>query len=103
MGSFNLGNLSSLRKDRGHAFRLGGESIVIFHHDGEWFAIENRCPHRDVPLDDGTVIAGEVICPLHGARFELRTGRHLNQPAERDLKSFSLTIVSDSLFVELGG
>ncbi|WP_020468145.1 Rieske (2Fe-2S) protein [Zavarzinella formosa] len=97
-----VGNLEGLSRDRGNCVESAAESIAVFHVNGEWHAIENRCPHRDIPLDDGPVIAGEIICPLHGARFDLRTGKHQNPPAESDLKTYPVRIVGSELFVVMG-
>lgn len=102
MALFKVGNLDSLRKEGGNVVIGASQPIAVFHADGRWHAIENRCPHRDVPLEAGTVRNGEVICPLHGARFELSTGRHQNPPATCDIKTYPLVVVEGVLFVEAG-
>ena len=103
MSLVKAGKLAALSRDRGNCLAWAGAAIVVFHADGEWFAVENRCPHRDVPLDDGALIAGEIVCPLHGARFDLRTGKRQNPPATSDLKTYRVLVVEDELFVEAGG
>ena len=40
----------------------GGHAIAVFHHDGELFAVDNRCPHMGFPLDRGSVKDGILTC-----------------------------------------
>jgi nitrite reductase (NADH) small subunit len=51
-----------------------GQEIAIYNVNGEFFAIQNSCPHQGAPLAQGS-LCGEVIeCGLHGWQFDLRTG-----------------------------
>lgn len=54
---------------------LGGWPVLLCRSDGELHAVINRCPHQAATLDPGRVRRGFVICPLHGARFELASGK----------------------------
>ena len=59
-----------------------GVEIALFNIDGAVFAINNRCPHRKGPLIRGyTDSAGGIKCPMHGWRFDLRTGQS-RRPAQ---------------------
>ena len=69
------GRLSDLKPGAGARVIVGDRDIALFLVDGEVFAVENRCPHRGGSLSDGTVAGGIVSCPLHGWRYDLRTGR----------------------------
>ena len=61
---------------------LDGVEIALFNIDGAVFAINNRCPHRKGPLIRGyTDSAGGIKCPMHGWRFDLRTGQS-RRPAQ---------------------
>ena len=48
-----------------------GQPIALFHHEGEVYAVDNRCPHMGFPLTRGTVEDGILTCHWHHARFEL--------------------------------
>ena len=54
-------------------------SIGVYNCDGKLFALEDRCSHDDGPLCEGDFDCGErvVVCPRHGARFDIETGRAL--------------------------
>ena len=61
---------------------VSGVEIALFNIDGTVFAINNRCPHRKGPLIRGYIdSAGGIKCPMHGWRFDLRTGES-QRPAQ---------------------
>jgi len=51
-----------------------GKSVALFHHEGEVYAVDNRCPHMGFPLSEGSVEDGILTCHWHHARFELACG-----------------------------
>lgn len=53
---------------------------VVVRDDGEYVALLDRCPHRDIALSDGVVKDGVLICPGHFWRFDLRTGERTDLP-----------------------
>jgi nitrite reductase (NADH) small subunit len=54
---------------------VAGEEIAVFRQrDGQLFAVQNRCPHRQGALAEGIAGGGKVICPLHAHKFDLATG-----------------------------
>jgi nitrite reductase/ring-hydroxylating ferredoxin subunit len=58
-----------------------GDDVAVFKNGGEVFALDDTCTHQEASLADGWVEDGEVECPLHAARFSLRTGEALSLPA----------------------
>jgi 3-phenylpropionate/trans-cinnamate dioxygenase ferredoxin subunit len=58
-----------------------GDDITVFHDEGEFFALDDTCTHALASLAEGWVEDGTVECPLHAARFSLRTGEALSLPA----------------------
>lgn len=71
---------------------LGDEPVVIFNIDGEYLAIGDICTHDDGPLGDGEVEGHEVICPRHGARFDVRTGQVTALPAVKGVPSYPVRV-----------
>ena len=71
---------------------------VVIHHDGDFFAFRNLCPHWSTPLDeDGPGLfdpaTSELVCQTHGARFELTTGRCTTGPCRgQSLESLSVDV-----------
>ena len=62
------------------ALELNGWPILLCRSDGGLRAVIDRCSHQASPLHSGRVRRGLVMCPLHGARFELASGRCLGGP-----------------------
>ncbi len=77
------------------------EVIAVFNVDGEFFAIEDVCTHDGEELTGGPVEGDQIICPRHGARFCIRTGRALTPPAYEDVRTFPVRIHGGRLQVEV--
>ena len=81
----------------------GPVSIGVYNLDGEYFAIEDRCSHDDGPLCEGEFDpeTGIVICPRHGANFDIRTGDALTLPAFQPVSVYPVRVVDGVVKVEL--
>ncbi len=51
-----------------------GRDVCLANYEGEFFALDNKCPHRGGQLGDGQLHGPDVLCPLHGWDFDVRTG-----------------------------
>jgi len=72
----NLGAIDFIPFGEGRAYQVDDVAVTVFRQrDGKLFATQSHCPHRQGPLADGIVGAGTVICPFHGWKFDLATGR----------------------------
>lgn len=79
---------------------VGGKSIVIFNLAGKLFAIGDVCSHDNGPVGDGDIEENEIICPRHGARFDIRTGKATSLPAIVDIPAFPLRV--ENSMIKLG-
>jgi 3-phenylpropionate/trans-cinnamate dioxygenase ferredoxin subunit len=88
---------------------LGGRKLIeveevrlaLFNLDGTFYAIEDVCTHDGGPLVEGEIVNGcEVICPRHGARFDIRTGAALSFPAFEATNSYAVRIDGQDIWVE---
>jgi 3-phenylpropionate/trans-cinnamate dioxygenase ferredoxin subunit len=87
--------------EAGKLVEAGGQSIAVFNVGGNYYAIENTCPHRGGPLAEGMMAGEEVICPWHGSRFDVKTGSVLTPPARQGVRSFPVRISGDDVEVEV--
>lgn len=72
----NLGPVDQIGLDLGKSFIIEGKEIAVFRgRNGKLFAVQNICPHRNVPLADGMMAGENVVCPGHGHRFDLQSGQ----------------------------
>jgi nitrite reductase/ring-hydroxylating ferredoxin subunit len=86
------------------AVRVGEREIALFHlPGGEYRATDNICSHEYAQLSDGWLENGEIECPLHAARFDVRTGKALCAPAETDIATFEVKLEGGDLLVRLPG
>ena len=72
---------------------VGDRPIVIFNIAGQLFAIGDVCTHDDGPLGDGTIEGFNVVCPRHGAEFDVRTGKVMQMPAVVDIPAYPVRVV----------
>ncbi len=87
------------------AFVVGDEEIAVVRCDGEIYAVTNICSHEYAYLSEGEVDTDECVieCPLHGARFDLATGRVRALPATEPIKTFPVRINDGQIEVAIGG
>mgnify|MGYP001811665708 CR=1 FL=1 len=78
-----------------------GLPIVLANVDGDIYALEDQCSHEDLPLSDGELEHGNVVCMYHGARFDACTGKNKSLPAVRPVRSFPVEIRDDDVYVNI--
>lgn len=81
---------------------LGGSTqIGLFKVDGEFLAVSAWCTHQRAIMVQGSIDDCELMCPLHGARFDLRTGEALSLPAVEAVKTYKVKVVDDTILVKV--
>lgn len=77
-------------------------AVAVFHVAGEFYAVADLCTHATASMSEGYIEDdGTVECPVHTARFCLRTGRPLCLPATEALQTFAVEVVGDDIYVEV--
>jgi len=77
-----------------------GTSVALFNVDGEFFATQNKCPHRGGPLGEGELNGGVVTCPWHAWSFDVRNGINVDNPNSK-LLCYPVKLESDDVLVEV--
>ena len=72
---------------------VGDRPIVIFNIAGQLVAIGDTCTHDDGPLGDGMIEGFNIVCPRHGAEFDVRTGKVMQMPAVVDIPAYPVRVV----------
>lgn len=80
---------------------VGAHQIAIYNIEGELFCTDNICSHAYALLTDGWLDGEVVECPLHGARFDVRTGKAVCGPATCDVKTYPIRIIDGRIEVSL--
>ena len=84
----------------GRAFPLNGTLVAVFRREGEYFAINDSCPHMGASLASGHFEDGVVTCPWHAWRFRVRDGTWCDNPVIKT-DAYEVRIVGDEIQVRL--
>jgi nitrite reductase (NADH) small subunit len=100
-GALDLGPIDAIAPGQGRAFIVAGRTIAVFRQrDGRVFATDNQCPHRGGPLAEGILGDGKVICPLHGWKLDLASGRCLGESAS--VGTYDVHVINGRVLVAYG-
>ena len=94
MADLTVGRVEEIPPGEVKIVRAGELAIGVYNLNGEYYAIEDRCSHDDGPLAEGDFEPDEgvAICPRHGSRFDIRTGRPLTLPAYLPVETFDVKV-----------
>jgi 3-phenylpropionate/trans-cinnamate dioxygenase ferredoxin subunit len=97
-----LGKLEELENHLPRKFDLEDDlQIALFKCDNEFYAIDDLCSHDEASLAEGDVEGCEVVCPLHGAKFDIKTGKNLSLPAVRPVKSYPVIVEDGLVYIQV--
>jgi len=94
----SVADAASLAPGQGRTVQVNGVGFALWNLGGEFFCLDDTCPHRGGPLGAGTLEDGTVFCPLHGWGFDVRTGACLERP-DKPVKSYPTRIVNGQVHV----
>lgn len=84
--------LDDLPDGEPRSLRAGGRSVLLCRRQHDVFALADRCSHAAWELAGSEVRGHEIVCALHGARFDLRTGEATARPASKPLATYRVRI-----------
>lgn len=96
-----LCDASDLAPGEGMTVRAGDRDVAVFNVDGEYYAVDDECPHEGGPLGQGMVFDGTVSCPWHFAEFDLATGESLDDIAPCDVETYRVVVEAGEVRAEL--
>ena len=79
----SIGPSAAIAEGSSQVFTVEGREVGVFRRDGEWFAIDNHCPHNGASLAAGSCDQATVSCPWHHWKFDLRTGAAIGRQGVR--------------------
>ncbi|MGA7395790.1 MAG: Rieske 2Fe-2S domain-containing protein [Terrimicrobiaceae bacterium] len=97
-GFFHAASLANLEQKRMITVHGADRSVLLCWHEGQVFALDNRCPHMGFPLSKGSLDRGLLTCPWHHARFDLRSGCTFDLWAD-DTPMFEVCVEGDDIWV----
>jgi len=72
--------------------------VLLLRIGEQYFAVEDVCSHDGQPLTDGPVTGFEIVCPRHGARFDVRTGKPTRMPATEAISVYEVEVRADGIY-----
>jgi nitrite reductase/ring-hydroxylating ferredoxin subunit len=78
---------------------IGERQIALFNLGGDFYATDELCTHAFAMLTDGFVDGELIECPLHGGKFEIKTGKAVAPPCTVDLKTYQVKVEGDAVLV----
>jgi 3-phenylpropionate/trans-cinnamate dioxygenase ferredoxin component len=96
-----VGSVEELANGGRLFIEIDGQPIVILRIGNQYYAIADVCSHDDGPVGEGTLEGYEIICPRHGAHFDVRTGRVLALPAFVDIPAYPVRITDGQIEIGL--
>lgn len=80
-----------------------GKRVCLANVDGEVYAFQDNCSHRDFPLSNGELDPDDctITCEWHGAVFDIRTGAAESLPATRPIAVYACKIEGEEIFVDV--
>ena len=82
-------------------YEVEGVYIAICNLDGDITAVSGICTHADAEMDDCDLEDGCIVCPLHFASFDARTGAPMDPPADEPLKVYQVRIEGEDILVSI--
>ncbi|AJF62091.1 Dioxygenase, ferredoxin subunit [archaeon GW2011_AR15] len=94
-----IGKTSDVQNRKGRLFIVNGNRVAVFNVNGEFFAIDSRCPHHGIDLAGGYLNGKIVTCPGHGWEFDLETGENVILPVS--VRKYNIKSEGDNLLLEI--
>jgi 3-phenylpropionate/trans-cinnamate dioxygenase ferredoxin subunit len=80
---------------------VDGVGVLLCNVDGTLYAVEDVCTHDGGPLDEGVLDGSRIMCPRHGALFDVTSGAALTLPAVVPLPTYPVRIEGDAIYVDV--
>ena len=96
-------SMADLDEGESTSMKVDGVDVLVCHVEGQFYAIHAQCSHARQSLVNGKLRGFQIICPLHAARFDVRTGACLAAPAQHPIKTFPVTMDAGRVCIEVSG
>ena len=96
-----LSIINDLKPGQMTCVELQQQRILLANVAGTIYAVDELCTHEDWPLCNGALKGSSVECPLHGSRFDLKSGIPLDEPATQPLKTYPVVVIGNDTFIDI--
>lgn len=78
----------------------GRSRYAVCHADGKIYVVDDTCTHDDGPLGEGKLDGCAVVCPRHGAKFDIRTGAVVQMPAAFPIRVYESKVIDGKVCIK---
>lgn len=97
-----VAKVGAIPEGEGRAFPVNGKMVAVFLKDGQYYAINDTCPHLGASLAGGYLEGTGVICPWHAWKFCVKDGTWLDNPqAKLRTDCYAVQVVGDEIQVQV--
>jgi 3-phenylpropionate/trans-cinnamate dioxygenase ferredoxin subunit len=103
-GFVKVASVQDIPENEARAFEYDGRRIAVYNVGGQLYATTDICSHAYAELSEGFLDADDctIECPLHGSRFDIRTGAVLSLPAFEPIAVYPVRVEGEDVLVEIG-
>jgi 3-phenylpropionate/trans-cinnamate dioxygenase ferredoxin subunit len=103
-GFVKIATIHDIPVDEMRAFEHAGRKIAIYNVGGQLYATDDICSHAYSELHEGYLDTDDctIECPLHGSRFDIRSGAVLSLPAYEPIAVYPVRVEGEDIFAEIG-
>jgi nitrite reductase/ring-hydroxylating ferredoxin subunit len=98
---FHIGQVDDFETGRIHGLEVEGRQLILVNLDGSLHVLDGICTHAYAELSMGFLTGEYVRCPLHLSQFDAETGEAVSPPAEEPLRTYTVEVEGDAVFVVL--
>lgn len=101
MGKFvKVAEVGDLKPGQAKLVQIGRQRIALYNVDGTFHATDDTCSHAEASLSEGELEGEEITCPLHGARFNVKTGEALCMPAFAPVDTYPVRVQGNAVEID---
>ncbi len=95
-----VAQVTDLAPGTGRLVEVAGRFIALFNCAGTFYAVDDACTHAEASLSEGFLEGAVIECPLHGGRFDLRTGAAVWSPAFVPVATYAVRVEGADVLVD---
>ena len=96
-----IAKVSDIPEGEARVAEHDGKRLAVCKVDGTIYVVDDTCTHDDGPLGAGTLEGHAIVCPRHGAKFDVRNGAVLQMPAAFPVRAYKSRVVGDDIQVDI--
>ena len=97
----SVAKVSDIPDQSAKCVEVNDRRICVVNLAGTFYAVDDTCTHAEASLCEGEVTGDEIMCPLHMATFNIRTGEVTGPPADEDLVTYAVQIEGENIQIEV--